>query len=79
MLAGFDYLDKDATFPASEYEYEDYDNIGTKIVGGEVSNEHYWPWIAGLLDENDAVFCGGSLIEPHHILTAAHCLHPEKM
>ena len=77
MLAGFDYLDKDATFPISEYE-DFYDDIGTKIVGGEVSNEHNWPWIAGLLDEKDDVFCGGSLIEPHHILTAAHCLHPKK-
>ena len=76
MLAGFDYLDKDATFPASEYEVEDYD-IGIKIVDGKVSDEHYWPWIAGILDENDDVFCGGSLIEPHHILTAAHCYNPE--
>ena len=73
---GFEYLDKEATFPDSEYE--DYYNLEIKIVGGEESSKNHWPWTAALLDEKKKVFCGGSLIEPYHILTAAHCLNPKE-
>ena len=73
---GFEYLDKDTTFPDSEYE--DYYNLEIKIVGGEESGKNHWPWTAALLDKKNKVFCGGSLIEPFHILTAAHCLNPKE-
>lgn len=48
--------------------------IGSKIVGGRVSDKGAWPWMAALLRDNDEQFCGGSLITDLHVLTAAHCV-----
>lgn len=45
----------------------------TKIVGGEVAGLGEWPWIA-VLFQGSKQFCGGSLIDSTHILTAAHCI-----
>ncbi len=49
------------------------------IVGGSVVNDNRYPWMAALVDsgEPDAStgqFCGGSLIAPDWVLTAAHCV-----
>ena len=41
------------------------------INGSADMNE--WPWIVGIY-RNNRQFCGGSLIDPTHILTAAHCI-----
>ena len=49
---------------------------GTKeplIIGGSEAEEGQFPWAASLIIDG-AWFCGGSLISPAHILTAAHCL-----
>merc|ERR1719445_2041782 len=48
-----------------------------RIVGGEVATPGAWPW-TGLLGRSGlsgglTVVCGGSLIAPDTILTAAHC------
>eukprot|EP00736_Rhodelphis_marinus_P009988 Rmarinus@m.27321 len=43
---------------------------GQEIVGGIVSSGY--PWIAAML-KNNHMYCGGSLIRPNVILTAAHC------
>ncbi|ENN81152.1 hypothetical protein YQE_02518, partial [Dendroctonus ponderosae] len=44
-----------------------------KIVGGHNADLNEWPWIAALFNSGRQ-FCGGSLIDNIHILSAAHCV-----
>ena len=44
-----------------------------RIVNGWPADQYEWPWIAALLN-NGRQFCGGSLIDSKHVLTAAHCV-----
>ena len=46
-----------------------------RIVGGQMSEEGRWPWMAALM-KWDQQFCGGSLISDRWVLTAAHCIQP---
>ena len=43
-----------------------------RIVGGSEAIPNSWPWLVSLR-VNDH-FCGGSLIDARHVLTAAHCV-----
>ena len=51
----------------------------TRIVGGTVTTVDNWPFMVRLFeDQNDDLgFCGGVLITPSRVLTAAHCLDLE--
>lgn len=54
-------------------------NRGVKILGGAVAAPGQFPWMAALMDSKaekaiDGVFCGGTLIAPLVVLTAAHCV-----
>ena len=44
-----------------------------RIVGGHNTEIGEWPWIVALFNAGRQ-FCGGSLIDDVHILTAAHCV-----
>jgi len=46
--------------------------ISPQIVGGNDAVVGQWPWQAFIYMDNSAL-CGGSLIMPNWILTAAHC------
>ena len=53
--------------------------VGGKIVGGSNASEGEYPWMVALVDADeesnyDGQFCGGTLIHPYWVITAAHCV-----
>ncbi|CAH2050325.1 unnamed protein product, partial [Iphiclides podalirius] len=51
------------------YELQDEE----RIVGGHNADLNEWPWIVALFN-GGRQFCGGSIIDDRHVLSAAHCV-----
>jgi trypsin len=53
--------------------------MGPRVLGGAQATLARWPFIAALLQHGqsafDGQFCGGSVIAPTVVLTAAHCVN----
>lgn len=47
-------------------------NTSNRIVGGEETERHEYPWQVGLFVGANHL-CGGTIISSRHVLTAAHC------
>ncbi|XP_039250840.2 mannan-binding lectin serine protease 2-like isoform X2 [Styela clava] len=60
---------------------EDNSLLGQQIAGGRKSLRNEWPWLVFLNFGRhkdlgaEISICGGSLISPNYVLTAAHCLN----
>ncbi|XP_077303205.1 serine protease 27-like [Lithobates pipiens] len=53
--------------------------VSNRIVGGTDSLDGEWPWQVAVIDNvlDGEYLCGGSLISPEWVMTAAHCInHP---
>lgn len=46
-----------------------------RIIGGVDTSPHEYPWVAAIFDNDDEIYCGGSIISTKHILSAGHCVY----
>jgi len=44
------------------------------VIGGDDAKPGAWPWQVGLHTSRGGFFCGGTLITPEWVVTAAHCI-----
>jgi Trypsin/RTX calcium-binding nonapeptide repeat (4 copies) len=69
--------------PSGDRQAPRSDELQPRIVGGNTTTIAEWPWQAAVTlnpafypgNGFDRQFCGGSLVAPTIIVTAAHCVH----
>ena len=49
----------------------------TRIVSGQDAQPYSWPWMVQI-NYRGGHFCGGSLVSPQWVVTAAHCVDHAK-
>lgn len=57
-------------------------SVNLRILGGQLAMEGKWPWQASIQYtelEPSGHFCGGALIHPQFVATAAHCVRLDKL
>ena len=53
--------------------------LGARIIGGAEAAPNTYPWMVSIQNkEAGEHFCGASLIDSTHVLTAAHCIESEQ-
>lgn len=45
-----------------------------RIIGGKSARKGQWPWQVAIFNRFKEAFCGGTLISPIWVITAAHCV-----
>lgn len=45
------------------------------MIGGKDARPGSWPWQIGMFRDGIIFDCGGSLVNPKWIVTAAHCVY----
>ncbi|XP_015982178.1 neutrophil elastase [Rousettus aegyptiacus] len=48
--------------------------LASEIVGGQQARPHAWPFMASL-QRRGSHFCGGTLVAPNFVMSAAHCVN----
>ncbi|CAF1351792.1 unnamed protein product [Adineta steineri] len=48
--------------------------INARIINGEDAAPYSWPMMVSLTNAGEGHFCGGTILNEWHILTAAHCV-----
>lgn len=59
---------------SEDLEFEDDAGVRQRIIGGQPSSPHEFPYQIALF-ENGRFICGGSILSPWYVLTAGHCVH----